>query len=82
MSAVCAVLPSSGLTHFWDTAGQSSVVMPMTASDTQNGIADVQFLIVYSATNPSLSPSVAQISALMLIVKDFERSFASRKRNR
>ena len=35
ISTVCAVLPSSGLTHFWDTAGQSSVVMPMTASDTK-----------------------------------------------
>ena len=41
ISTVCAVLPSSGLTRFWDTAGQSSVVMPMTVSDSQFASARV-----------------------------------------
>ena len=36
----------------------------MSVGDTQNCIADVQSLVVYSATNPSLPPSVAQISAI------------------
>ena len=71
ISTVCAVLPSSGLTHFWDTAGQSSVVVPMSLSDTQNCIADVQSLVFYSATNPSLPPSVAQMSAIDVDSEDF-----------
>ena len=73
MSAVCAVLPSSGLTCFWDTAGQSSVLMPMTVGDTQNCIADVQSLVVYSATNPSLPLSVAQICAIDVDGEDFRQ---------
>ena len=72
ISTICAVLPSSGLTHFWDTAGKSSVVMPMTVGDTQNSIADVQALVVYSATNPSLPPSVAQISAIHVDSEHFQ----------
>ena len=71
ISAVCAVMPSSGLTHFWDTAGESSVVMPMTVGDTQNCIADVQSLVVYSVTNPSLPASVAQISVIDVNSEDF-----------
>ena len=71
ISTVCAVLPSSGLTHFWDTAGQSSVVVPMSLGDTQNCIADVQSLVFYSATNPSLPPSVAQMSAIDVDSEDF-----------
>ena len=53
VSTICAVCQ-----------GQSSDVMPMSVGDTQNCIADVQSLVVYSATNPSLPPSVAQISAI------------------
>ena len=71
ISAVCAVLPSSGLTRFWNTAGQSSVVMPMTVGDTQNCIAVVQSLVVYSATNPSLPPAVAQMSTIDVDDEDF-----------
>ena len=71
ISTVCAVLPSSGLSHVWNTAGQSSVVMPMSVGDIQNCIADVQSLVFYSATNPSLPPSVAQISAIDVDSEDF-----------
>ena len=56
---------------FWDTAGQSSVVMPMTVGDTQNCIVDMQSLVVHSVTNPSLPPSVAQMSAIDVDGEDF-----------
>ena len=45
----------------------------MTDGDTQNCIADVQSLVVYSATNPSLPPSVAQICAIDVDGEDFRQ---------
>ena len=46
------------------TVGQSSDVMPMSVGNTQDCIADVQSLVVYSAMDSSLPPSFAQISAV------------------
>ena len=43
----------------------------MSLGDTQNCIADVQSLVFYSATNPSLPPSVAQMSAIDVDSEDF-----------
>ena len=45
----------------------------MTVGDTQNCIADVQSLVVYSATNSSLPPSVAQISAIYVDSESFQQ---------
>ena len=64
-------LPSGGLIHFWDTARQSIISCANDSWRHTELHCRCASLVVYSATNPSLPPSVAQISAIDVDSKDF-----------